>query len=276
MTLTKIALAAAAIAATGIGLSATAHADPEYLLFTSPPGNVKCEMTISSQGRSLRELCGPTCRLCGAGRQLRFHRFGQSANRNRPGRYAAMCPASSLLTTRRLSSRSTSSQTRSVGTITCDSEEAGVTCTDTGTVPFLPRLARVVRPGRGNRNMMREQSLDLDDHHRSGNGCGRRRLLECRCAQRLLPTTTTKASVSASAGPAATSSTAPASPASQTEAETAKPIDTIEPEGDPQSGFGGPPIRFRITLVNNGADIAKLGMVVSLGHCSCGHSCEPA
>jgi hypothetical protein len=83
------------------------------------------------------------------------------------------------------------------------------------------------------------------------------------------PAATTKASVFASAQPAATSPTAPAAPASPTEA--AKPIDaTIEPEGDTTVRLGGPPIRFRITLVNNGADIAKLGMVVSLGHCSCG------
>src|SRR6476661_9665457 len=60
-----------------------------------------------------------------------------------------------------------------------------------------------------------------------------------------------------------------ASPAATTKA--AKPIDaTIEPEGETTVRLGGPPIRFRVTLVNNGADIAKLGMVVSLGHCSCG------
>ena len=82
-------------------------------------------------------------------------------------------------------------------------------------------------------------------------------------------TTTTEPSVSASAQPAATSSTVQAAPTSPTEA--AKPVDvTITPEGDTTVRLGGPPIRFRITLANNGADIAKLGMVVSLGHCSCG------
>ena len=71
------------------------------------------------------------------------------------------------------------------------------------------------------------------------------------------PTTTTEPSVQA----------APTSPT----ATNGKPVDvTITPEGDTTVRLGGPPIRFRITLANNGADIAKLGMVVSLGHCSCG------
>lgn len=33
---------------------------------------------------------------------------------------------------------------------------------------------------------------------------------------------------------------------------------------------GGPPMRFTVTLVNDGPDIAPVGLVVSLGHCSCG------
>jgi hypothetical protein len=32
---------------------------------------------------------------------------------------------------------------------------------------------------------------------------------------------------------------------------------------------GGPPIHFSVNLVNNGADLPSVGMVVSLGHCSC-------
>ncbi len=34
--------------------------------------------------------------------------------------------------------------------------------------------------------------------------------------------------------------------------------------------MGGEPMRFSVTLDNNGADIDKVGLVVSLGHCSCG------
>jgi hypothetical protein len=70
----------------------------------------------------------------------------------------------------------------------------------------------------------------------------------------------------------ATSTAPPVSASSQTASpSTAKPVDiTVAPEGETTVRPGGPPIRFRVTLVNNGADIAKVGMVVSLGHCSCG------
>jgi hypothetical protein len=70
----------------------------------------------------------------------------------------------------------------------------------------------------------------------------------------------------------ATSTAPPVSGSSQTASPaTAKPIDvTVAPEGETTVRPGGPPIRFRVTLANNGADIAKVGMVVSLGHCSCG------
>jgi hypothetical protein len=79
--------------------------------------------------------------------------------------------------------------------------------------------------------------------------------------------TTVEPTTSSSVRPAATS--APKSPASPT--ATNKPVDvTVVPEGETTVRLGGPPIRFRVTLVNNGADIAKMGMVVSLGHCSCG------
>jgi hypothetical protein len=70
----------------------------------------------------------------------------------------------------------------------------------------------------------------------------------------------------------ATSTAPPVSVSSQTVSPpTAKPVDvTVAPEGVTTVRPGGPPIRFRVRLVNNGADIAELGMVVSLGHCSCG------
>jgi hypothetical protein len=73
------------------------------------------------------------------------------------------------------------------------------------------------------------------------------------------------ASPATSTAPMVSASTQTASPA------TAMPVDVIvAPEGETTVRLGGPPIRFRVTLVNNGADIAKVGMVVSLGHCSCG------
>src|SRR3954468_9228153 len=49
------------------------------------------------------------------------------------------------------------------------------------------------------------------------------------------------------------------------------PIDvSITAQGDTTVRPGGPPLRFTVTFVTNGPDIAEVGMVVSLGHCSCG------
>lgn len=81
--------------------------------------------------------------------------------------------------------------------------------------------------------------------------------------------TTAESSASASSQPAATASASPA-PTSRPET-TAGGVDvTIAPQGGTNVRPGGPPMRFTVTLVNNGADIAAVGMVVSLGHCSCG------
>ncbi len=80
---------------------------------------------------------------------------------------------------------------------------------------------------------------------------------------------TTGPSASASTQAAATPA-APQSPASPTEAK-ARPVDvTVAPDGDTTVRLGGPPMRFSVTLVNNGPDIPQVGLVVSLGHCSCG------
>jgi hypothetical protein len=34
---------------------------------------------------------------------------------------------------------------------------------------------------------------------------------------------------------------------------------------------GGAPMRFTVTLVNDGPDVPGVGLVVSMGHCSCGY-----
>ncbi len=136
MALKKIALTAAAIAATGIGLAATAHADPEYVQFTSPPGNVKCEMTISYRGdpyvncvvrHAAYTVPAGKCDFPGlVNPQIGFTQGGTPdvscvvASDDAPAEFTLDF-----------------GQTRSVGTITCDSEEAGVTCIDTGTGRFF-------------------------------------------------------------------------------------------------------------------------------------------
>jgi hypothetical protein len=46
---------------------------------------------------------------------------------------------------------------------------------------------------------------------------------------------------------------------------------TIAAQGSTTVRPGGPPMRFTVTLVNTTAtDISQVGLVVSLGHCSCG------
>lgn len=62
-----------------------------------------------------------------------------------------------------------------------------------------------------------------------------------------------------------------ATPAATSLAKPAMPVDvTITPEGESTVKLGGPPLRFTVALENNGPDIAQIGLVVSLGHCSCG------
>src|SRR5947209_796754 len=82
-----------------------------------------------------------------------------------------------------------------------------------------------------------------------------------------------------------TSAAQPASPSSQITPTSGAPASgdprrtgkadglqiTIYPQEGTTVRPGGPPIRFGITLLNTTAnDIAQVGMVVSLGHCSCG------
>src|SRR6476469_4559955 len=67
------------------------------------------------------------------------------------------------------------------------------------------------------------------------------------------------ASPATSTAPLVSASSQTSSPA------TAMHVDvTVAPEGETTVRLGGPPIRFRVTLANDGADIDKLGMVVSL------------
>jgi hypothetical protein len=79
--------------------------------------------------------------------------------------------------------------------------------------------------------------------------------------------TATVPAASASVEPVATSSV-PESPSAQ--AEAAGITSTITAEDGTTVRLGGPPMRFTVALVNNGPDVPGVGLVVSLGHCSCG------
>jgi hypothetical protein len=86
------------------------------------------------------------------------------------------------------------------------------------------------------------------------------------------PTTTTTTGQTASSSSSATTSASPAPQA--TTKGSAGGIDvTISAPGPTAVRPGGAPMPFSITLLNTTtASIAQLGMVVSLGHCSCNPS----
>jgi hypothetical protein len=126
---------ATATAVTAIGLAATAHADPEYHSFQSPSGNVKCEMTINYKGTpyancvvhdSAFVVPADKCDMSGAvNPQIGL---GQGQTPTLSCVAASGEPVEPTLDF---------GQTQSIGTITCDSEPAGLTCTDTGTGHFV-------------------------------------------------------------------------------------------------------------------------------------------
>jgi len=131
---TTLSLTAGAVAAI-VGLAAPAHAEPDYQQFTSPSGNIKCEMTVSYKGDPYANCVArhagfavltPECDSAGS--------MNPQIGLTQGGRPEVSCvvasdaPAEFTLHF---------GQRRSVGAITCDSEEAGVTCTDTGTGHFF-------------------------------------------------------------------------------------------------------------------------------------------
>ncbi|MGX9789350.1 hypothetical protein [Mycobacterium sp. MMS18-G62] len=88
----------------------------------------------------------------------------------------------------------------------------------------------------------------------------------------------TSTSAPLASGTATTSQAAPATSRPWATWQTPKPkpqspvsgIDVrITAEGGTTVRPGGPPIRFNVTMANNGADLDSVGMVVSMGHCSC-------
>jgi hypothetical protein len=79
---------------------------------------------------------------------------------------------------------------------------------------------------------------------------------------------TTPQSTSASSRPSVTSAV-PQAPKLESDPSVSGVDITIAAQGGATVRPGGPPLRFNVTLVNTAADIAQLGMVVSLGHCSC-------
>lgn len=141
ITTTKLALIATATVAVTIGLAGTAHADDE-IDFQSPSGDVVCAMAPShgtgdyGKGRVLCQVLNhtypqpplPGCPV--AGREYDLREGAPASLGCQGGMIVASLPP-----------KIDYGQTRSVGTITCDVEPSGVTCTDSSTGHFL-RLSR--------------------------------------------------------------------------------------------------------------------------------------
>jgi Family of unknown function (DUF6636) len=143
MAITKLALIATATLAATIGVAGTAHADDE-IDFRSPSGDVTCAMT---QGHDINDQAHygkgtvacqvkhsypqpplPDCPV--AGRSYALSQGTPPSLECQGGAIVGSPPPTLAY-----------GQFRSVGTITCDVEPSGVTCTDSSTGHFL-RLSR--------------------------------------------------------------------------------------------------------------------------------------
>jgi hypothetical protein len=79
-----------------------------------------------------------------------------------------------------------------------------------------------------------------------------------------------RVSVVAAIGAATIAAAASIVPQAQASPPAAGINATITTEDSTTVRLGGPPMHFTVTLDNDGPDVAKVGLVVSLGHCSCG------
>jgi hypothetical protein len=153
ITLTKFALLVTATAAVVIALPATAHADPGNQQFASPSGNIRCDLdSIDSSvptamcqisrktytvppGLPRDDVSGGPCpydRVSDLGRDFRL-------DPGKPG--YIRCTFSALDSGVGPWPTLAYGHTRSAGTLTCDSEPGGMTCTDSRSGHFF-RVSR--------------------------------------------------------------------------------------------------------------------------------------
>jgi hypothetical protein len=144
MKITLIAALSIATAATALPLAAVAHADHSFSAFLSPSGNIRC--VLYDHGQNPLAACqvgnhtyvAPPASPCadgGAAPGSEF-RLEQGQQPHLPCEYTPLDSGEgNQLPTLAYG------QTSSLGTITCDSEPTGVTCTDTSTGHFF-RVSR--------------------------------------------------------------------------------------------------------------------------------------
>jgi hypothetical protein len=136
VTALRLAAAAAATAVAAVGMAAAAHADADYQQFQSPSGDVKCELTVNYMGEPYANCTVRNASYavppdqCDMSRPV-FPQFGITQGHT-PAQPSCVIDHAELPWP-----TLDFGQKRSVGTITCDSEPAGVTCTDAGTGHFI-------------------------------------------------------------------------------------------------------------------------------------------
>jgi hypothetical protein len=134
--ISKLALIATATVAAAIALPATAHAD----IFQSPPGDIVCELSTGSDGAG-DVLCdigtyGPPSYApeCDRGWGYRFSLHQRSVP-------VSHCQLDTVIPGSAPRNRGLGTlaygKTASAGTLTCDSETTGMTCTDSSTGHFF-------------------------------------------------------------------------------------------------------------------------------------------
>jgi hypothetical protein len=138
--ITKLALIATATVAATIALRATAHADASGQ-FASPSGNIHCVFGSSPAPLAMCSIrdhtfAEPQASPCDGG-PTPTEQF--ELDQGKPG--IPRCDYSALASGFGPWPSLAYGQTRSIGTITCDSETSGVTCTDSSTGHFF-RVSR--------------------------------------------------------------------------------------------------------------------------------------
>ena len=135
MTITKLAVIAAATVAATIGLAGTAHAEDSYT-FQSPSGNIGCTMTAKGASCEIQNYTWfiprpPDYQLGGRGNVFLLDQGGApiAGIWHSDHQFPDGAPTLDY------------GQRRVVGTITCDSEPSGVTCSDGSTGHFF-RVSR--------------------------------------------------------------------------------------------------------------------------------------
>lgn len=151
----KLSLIATATVAATIALPATAHADESDNTFYSPSGNILCSVGIPSSGSRFSGKAIVYCDIrdytwtasdCGSGGPADTFKLRQGEQASvmcdptRDSRTKQHLPGTADLFPPGLPTLDYG-QTRSAGPITCDSEPAGVTCTDSTTGHFF-RVSR--------------------------------------------------------------------------------------------------------------------------------------